>query len=115
MVSDGTEFAVGDVEKLFDETRRNTKAKYEEWAKYYKKTEARCSDPVVWKAGKRLTVNIDQVRLYHQGKHVVNEIGVGSSDSYGSRCQSNSFESVRPRSNELQYSRNNGSGERREE
>ncbi|GFV35544.1 uncharacterized protein TNCV_3205751 [Trichonephila clavipes] len=35
MVSDGTEFAVGDIEKLFDEARRNTKAKYEKWAKYY--------------------------------------------------------------------------------
>ncbi|GFX10140.1 uncharacterized protein TNCV_1865381 [Trichonephila clavipes] len=30
MVSDGTEFAVGDIERLFDEVRRNTKAKYEE-------------------------------------------------------------------------------------
>ncbi|GFU63932.1 uncharacterized protein TNCV_1939571 [Trichonephila clavipes] len=35
MVSDGTEFAVGDIERLFDETRRNTKAKHEKWAKYY--------------------------------------------------------------------------------
>ncbi|GFY21369.1 uncharacterized protein TNCV_3994131 [Trichonephila clavipes] len=35
MVSDGTEFSVGDIEKLFDETRRKTKAKHENWAKYY--------------------------------------------------------------------------------
>ncbi|GFT65141.1 uncharacterized protein TNCV_698351 [Trichonephila clavipes] len=35
MVSDGTEFAVGDIERLFDEARRNTKAKHENWAKYY--------------------------------------------------------------------------------
>ncbi|GFV95818.1 uncharacterized protein TNCV_1728681 [Trichonephila clavipes] len=35
MVSDGTEFAVGDIEKLFDEARRNTKANQENWAKYY--------------------------------------------------------------------------------
>ncbi|GFX06336.1 uncharacterized protein TNCV_505551 [Trichonephila clavipes] len=34
MVSDGTKFAVGDIEKLFDEVRRNTKAKNEKWAKY---------------------------------------------------------------------------------
>ncbi|GFX16480.1 hypothetical protein TNCV_22511 [Trichonephila clavipes] len=33
MVSDGTELAVGDIEKLFDVTRRNTKAKHEKWAK----------------------------------------------------------------------------------
>ncbi|GFW18868.1 hypothetical protein TNCV_5133211 [Trichonephila clavipes] len=32
---DGTEFAVGDIEKWFDEVRRNTKAKHEKWAKYY--------------------------------------------------------------------------------
>ncbi|GFW68258.1 uncharacterized protein TNCV_1881381 [Trichonephila clavipes] len=35
MVSDGTEFAVGDIERLFDEARRNTEAKHEKWAKYY--------------------------------------------------------------------------------
>ncbi|GFW02711.1 uncharacterized protein TNCV_5027931 [Trichonephila clavipes] len=34
MVSDGTEFAVGDIERLFDEARRNTKAKHEKWEKY---------------------------------------------------------------------------------
>ncbi|GFX01472.1 hypothetical protein TNCV_1864461 [Trichonephila clavipes] len=35
MVSDGTEFAVRDIERLFDEARRNTKAKHEKWEKYY--------------------------------------------------------------------------------
>ncbi|GFX76107.1 uncharacterized protein TNCV_1834821 [Trichonephila clavipes] len=35
MVSDRTEFAVGDIEKLFDEARQNIKAKHEKWAKYY--------------------------------------------------------------------------------
>ncbi|GFW13479.1 uncharacterized protein TNCV_1209451 [Trichonephila clavipes] len=35
MVSDGTEFAVGDIERLFDEARRNTKVKHEKWEKYY--------------------------------------------------------------------------------
>ncbi|GFV79139.1 integrase catalytic domain-containing protein [Trichonephila clavipes] len=35
MVSDGTEFALGDIERLFDEARRNTKAKHEKCAKYY--------------------------------------------------------------------------------
>ncbi|GFX58116.1 uncharacterized protein TNCV_4048741 [Trichonephila clavipes] len=35
MVSDRTEFAVGDIEKLLDEARRNTKANHEKWAKYY--------------------------------------------------------------------------------
>ncbi|GFX09075.1 retrovirus-related Pol polyprotein from transposon 17.6 [Trichonephila clavipes] len=35
MVSDGTEFAVGDIERLFEEARRNTKTKHEKWEKYY--------------------------------------------------------------------------------
>ncbi|GFX67871.1 retrovirus-related Pol polyprotein from transposon 297 [Trichonephila clavipes] len=35
MVSEGTEFAVGDIERLFDEARRNSKFKHEKWKKYY--------------------------------------------------------------------------------
>ncbi|GFU49645.1 retrovirus-related Pol polyprotein from transposon 17.6 [Trichonephila clavipes] len=35
MVSDGTEFAVGDIERLFEEARRNTKTKHKKWEKYY--------------------------------------------------------------------------------
>ncbi|GFW02593.1 uncharacterized protein TNCV_2456081 [Trichonephila clavipes] len=34
MVSDGIKFAVGDIEKWFDEARRNTKTKHEKWVKY---------------------------------------------------------------------------------
>ncbi|GFT19531.1 uncharacterized protein TNCV_2534181 [Trichonephila clavipes] len=32
---DETEFAVGDIERLFEESRRNTKTKHEKWEKYY--------------------------------------------------------------------------------
>ncbi|GFW67259.1 uncharacterized protein TNCV_2698691 [Trichonephila clavipes] len=35
MVPDGTEFAVGDIERLFEEARRNTETKHENWKKYY--------------------------------------------------------------------------------
>ncbi|GFV72722.1 uncharacterized protein TNCV_1951911 [Trichonephila clavipes] len=35
MVSDGTEFAVGYIDKLFEEARRNTKTKHEKREKYY--------------------------------------------------------------------------------
>ncbi|GFY11527.1 uncharacterized protein TNCV_3183651 [Trichonephila clavipes] len=35
MVTDGMEFAVGDIERLFEEARRNTKAIHEKWEKYY--------------------------------------------------------------------------------
>ncbi|GFY36460.1 retrovirus-related Pol polyprotein from transposon 17.6 [Trichonephila clavipes] len=33
MVPDGTEFVVGDIERLFEEARRNTKARHEKWEK----------------------------------------------------------------------------------
>ncbi|GFV55629.1 hypothetical protein TNCV_1821161 [Trichonephila clavipes] len=35
MVSDGTEFAGGNIEGLFDESRRSTKVKHEKWVKHY--------------------------------------------------------------------------------
>ncbi|GFX50910.1 retrovirus-related Pol polyprotein from transposon 17.6 [Trichonephila clavipes] len=35
MVSDGTEFAVGNIERLFEEARRNTEPKHGNWKKYY--------------------------------------------------------------------------------
>ncbi|GFW04658.1 retrovirus-related Pol polyprotein from transposon 297 [Trichonephila clavipes] len=35
MVSNGTEFAVGDIQRLFEEARRNTKSKHKKWGKYY--------------------------------------------------------------------------------
>ncbi|GFY23768.1 retrovirus-related Pol polyprotein from transposon 17.6 [Trichonephila clavipes] len=125
MASDGTEFAVRDIEKLFDEARKNTKAKHEKWAKYYNRRrqdirirvndwvllqthplssaakkvvakfkskfegpyrvlEVHNNNLVVWKVGKRLTVNIDQVRLYHQRKSGENVIRVRNPDSSGS-------------------------------
>ncbi|GFX01457.1 uncharacterized protein TNCV_1864311 [Trichonephila clavipes] len=86
MVSNGTEFAVGDIEKLFDEARGNTKAKHEKWAEYYDRL--RKSDKM--------------------------EIRTSSSDSNSSRYKSSNFEGMQPRSNESQYSRKNESGERRE-
>ncbi|GFV84904.1 hypothetical protein TNCV_4298861 [Trichonephila clavipes] len=49
MVSNGTEFVVGDIERLFDEARRSTKAKHEKWAKYYHRSRR-----------KKLTVNVYQ-------------------------------------------------------
>ncbi|GFU35740.1 uncharacterized protein TNCV_1204101 [Trichonephila clavipes] len=40
MVSDGMEFAVGDIERWFEGARRNTKAKHEKWEKYYIRPQA---------------------------------------------------------------------------
>ncbi|GFW47510.1 uncharacterized protein TNCV_2437291 [Trichonephila clavipes] len=122
MVSDGTEFAVGDIERLFEEARRNTKAKHEKWEIYYirrrrdvqikvndwvliathplssatkivvakfkpkfegpyRVLDVKNNNVVVWKAGKRLTVNVDQVRIYRHEKCDETEIGIGSSDN----------------------------------
>ncbi|GFT08642.1 uncharacterized protein TNCV_662131 [Trichonephila clavipes] len=125
MVLDGTEFA-GDIEKLFDDARRNTKAKYEKWEKYYNRRrhdvqikvndwvlikshplssatkkvvakfkpksegpyrvlEVKNNNIVMWSSGKRLTVNVDQVRIYRHRKCDEMEIRTGSSDRNSSR------------------------------
>ncbi|GFT44622.1 transposable element Tcb1 transposase [Trichonephila clavipes] len=119
MVSDGTEFAVGDIEKLF-EARQNTKTKHEKWEKYYNRRRrdvqikvndrvlvethplssatrkvvakfkpkfespyrvlgVKNNNVVIWKAGKRLTINVDKVRIYRHRKCDETEIGTGSS------------------------------------
>ncbi|GFX54062.1 uncharacterized protein TNCV_2336981 [Trichonephila clavipes] len=155
MVSDGTEFAVRDIERLFDEARRNTKAKHEKWEKYYNRRrrdvqikvndwalikthplssaakkvvvkfkpkfegpyrvlEVKNNNIVIWRSRKRLTVNVDQVRIYRHRKCDEMEIRTGSSDSNSSRHKSSSFESVQWRSNESQYGRKKGSGVKRE-
>ncbi|GFY12772.1 retrovirus-related Pol polyprotein from transposon 412 [Trichonephila clavipes] len=119
MVSDGTEFAVGDIERLFEETRRNTETKHENWKKYYNRRrrdvqikvndwflvathplssatrkvvakfkpkfegpyrvlDVKNNNVVIWKAGKRLTINVDQVRIYRHRKCDETEIGTGN-------------------------------------
>ncbi|GFW45825.1 uncharacterized protein TNCV_4495451 [Trichonephila clavipes] len=143
--------AVGDIEGLFDEARRNTRAKHEKWAKYYDRRrrdvqikvndwvlikthpvssarkevvakfkpkfegpyrvlEVKQNNLVIWRSGKRLTVNVDQVRIYHRRKSDEMEIRTGSSDSNSSRYKSSIFESVQRRSNESQHGRKKGSG-----
>ncbi|GFW01139.1 uncharacterized protein TNCV_1763771 [Trichonephila clavipes] len=121
MVSDGTEFAVGYIEKSFEEARRNTKTKQEKFEKYnrrrrdvqikvndwvmvatqpsssattkvvakfkpkfegpYRVLYVKNNNVVIWKAGKRLTINIDQVRIYRHRKCDETEIRTGSSDN----------------------------------
>ncbi|GFX30707.1 uncharacterized protein TNCV_4862311 [Trichonephila clavipes] len=109
MVSDGTRFAVGDIEKFFEKARRKSKAKHEKWEKYYNRRrrdvqikvndwvlvathplssatrkvvakfkrkfegpyrvlDVKNNNVVIWKAGKRLTINVDQVRIYRHRK-----------------------------------------------
>ncbi|GFY25655.1 uncharacterized protein TNCV_2487751 [Trichonephila clavipes] len=87
MVSDGTEFAVGDIERLFEEARRNTKAKHEKWEKYYNRH--------------RRDVQI-KVRIYSHRKCDETKIGTGSLDNGSLRDESSGFDRVQQRSNESQ-------------
>ncbi|GFU41161.1 retrovirus-related Pol polyprotein from transposon 297 [Trichonephila clavipes] len=107
MVTDGAEFMCGNIEKLFEEVRRNTKIHQEKWAKYYDKRRREVNvkvkdlvldqmppisssrkeivvnfilkfkgpyevlkeennNIVIWKLGKQITVNVDQVRFYQR-------------------------------------------------
>ncbi|GFU65358.1 retrovirus-related Pol polyprotein from transposon 412 [Trichonephila clavipes] len=141
MVSDGTEFAVGDIERLFEEARRNTETKHENWKKYYNRRrrdvqikvndwflvathplssatrkvvakfkpkfegpyrvlDVKNNNVVIWKAGKRLTINVDQVRMYCHRKCDETEIGIGSSDNGNLRDESSGFDRVQRRSND---------------
>ncbi|GFY22024.1 uncharacterized protein TNCV_3296681 [Trichonephila clavipes] len=120
MVSDGMEFAVGDIERLFEVARRNTETKHEDFKKYYNRRrrdvkikvndwvlvathplssttrkvvakfkpkfeglyrvlDVKNNNVVIWKAGKRLTINVDQVRIYRHRKCDETEIGTGNS------------------------------------
>ncbi|GFW83233.1 retrovirus-related Pol polyprotein from transposon 297 [Trichonephila clavipes] len=122
-------FLVGDIERLFEEARRNTKTKHEKWEKYYnrrrRKVQIKVNDwvlvathplnsatrkvvakfkpkfegpyrildvknnnVVIWKAGKMLTINVDQVRIYRHRKCDETEIGTGSSDNGNLRDES---------------------------
>ncbi|GFT29550.1 uncharacterized protein TNCV_3216211 [Trichonephila clavipes] len=87
MVSDGTEFAVGDIERLFEEARRNTKAKHEKWEKYYNRH--------------RRDVQI-KVKIYRHRKCDETEIGTGNSDNGSLHDESSGFDRVQRRSNKSQ-------------
>ncbi|GFY23009.1 retrovirus-related Pol polyprotein from transposon 17.6 [Trichonephila clavipes] len=150
MVSDGTELAVGYIEILFEEARRNTKAKHEKWKKYYNRRrrgvqikvndwvlvathplssatkkvvakfkpkfegpyrvlDVKNNNVVIYKVGKRLTINVDQVRIYRHMKCDEREIRTGSSDSKSLCDEASSFDRVQRRSSESQYGRKKGS------
>ncbi|GFT87542.1 retrovirus-related Pol polyprotein from transposon 297 [Trichonephila clavipes] len=80
----------------------------------YRVLEVKYNNIVIWRPGKRLTVNVDQVRIHRHRKCEEMEIRTGSWDSRSSRHKSSSFESVQRRSNESQYGRKKGSGVKRE-
>ncbi|GFW88385.1 uncharacterized protein TNCV_2287111 [Trichonephila clavipes] len=93
MVSDGTEFAVGDIERLFEEARRNTETKQEKWKKYYNRRRRDLCKL-------RLAINVDQVRIYRHRKCDDTEIGTGSTDNGSLHVESSGFDRVQRRSND---------------
>ncbi|GFU86063.1 retrovirus-related Pol polyprotein from transposon 17.6 [Trichonephila clavipes] len=95
MVSEGTEFALGDIGRLFEEARRNTKTKHEKWEKYYNR--------------RRRDVQI-KVRIYRHRKCDETEIGTGCSDNGSLRDESSGFDRVQRRSNESRDGKKKGSG-----
>ncbi|GFV30517.1 uncharacterized protein TNCV_2952081 [Trichonephila clavipes] len=120
MVSDGTEFAVGDIERWIEEARRNTETKQEKWKKNIiidvgvmcklRVLDVKNNNVVIWKAGKRLMINVDQVRIYRHRKCDETEIGTGNSDNGSLRDESSGFDKVQRRSNDSRDGKKKGSG-----
>ncbi|GFX20019.1 retrovirus-related Pol polyprotein from transposon 17.6 [Trichonephila clavipes] len=117
VVSHGMEFAVGDIERLFEEARRNTKTKHEKWEKYYNRrrrdVQIKVNDWVLI-ATHPLSSATRKVRIYRHRKCDETEIGTGSSDN-GSLCdESSGFDRVQRRSNESRDDKKKGSEVKRE-
>ncbi|GFW10404.1 uncharacterized protein TNCV_5097551 [Trichonephila clavipes] len=114
MVSDGTEFAVGDIERLFEEARRNTETKQEKWKKYYNRrrrdVQIKVNDWVLVathplssatrKVVAKFKPKFVQVRIYRHRKCDEKEIGTGNSDNGSLRDESSGFGRVQRRSND---------------
>ncbi|GFX27318.1 uncharacterized protein TNCV_3341301 [Trichonephila clavipes] len=77
----------------------------------YRVLDARNNNVVIWKAGKRLAINVDQVRIYRHRKCDEIEIGTGSSlsDNGSLGDESNDFDRVQQRSNESRDGKKKGS------
>ncbi|GFV12893.1 uncharacterized protein TNCV_2773911 [Trichonephila clavipes] len=80
----------------------------------YRVLEVKNNNVVIWKSGKRLTVNVDQVRIYPHRKCDEMEIRTGSLDSKRLCDESSSFDRVQRRSSESQYGRKKGSDVKRD-
>ncbi|GFX91022.1 uncharacterized protein TNCV_2283141 [Trichonephila clavipes] len=80
----------------------------------YRVLDIKNNNLVIWKAGKRLTINVDQVRIHRHRKCDEREIGTGSSDKSSLRDESSGFDRVQRRSNESQDGKKKGSEVKRE-
>ncbi|GFV82581.1 retrovirus-related Pol polyprotein from transposon 412 [Trichonephila clavipes] len=118
MVSDRTEFAVNDwvliaTHPLSSATRKVVAKLKPKFEGPYRVLDVKNNNTVVWKARIRLTVNVDQVRIYHR-KCDKTEIGTGSSDNGSLRDESSGFDKVQRRSNESQDGKKKGSDVKQE-
>ncbi|GFX24497.1 uncharacterized protein TNCV_993121 [Trichonephila clavipes] len=80
----------------------------------YRVLDVKNNNVVIWKAGKRLTINVGQVRIYRHRKCDKTEIGTGSSDNGSFRDESSGFDRVQRRSNESRDGKKKGSEVKRE-
>ncbi|GFX68000.1 uncharacterized protein TNCV_921011 [Trichonephila clavipes] len=76
----------------------------------YRVLDVKNNNVVIWKAGKRLTINVDQVRIYRHRKCDETEIGTCSSDNGSLRNESSGFDRVQRRSNDSRDGKKKGSG-----
>ncbi|GFT64590.1 uncharacterized protein TNCV_649661 [Trichonephila clavipes] len=81
LVTDSAEYVGGNIEKLFDEAMPNMQRQHKTWARYYNRKrravrmkvndfvlsvlEVQNNNLNIWKRGRRVTVNVDQVQIYH--------------------------------------------------
>ncbi|GFX69901.1 uncharacterized protein TNCV_4392541 [Trichonephila clavipes] len=117
MVSEGTEFAVGDIERLIEEARRNTETKHEKWKKYYNRrrrdVQIKVNDWVLVATHPLSSATRKVVAKFKpkfEGpKCDETEIGTGSLDNGNLRDESSGFDRVQRRSNDLRDGKKKGS------
>ncbi|GFU52520.1 retrovirus-related Pol polyprotein from transposon opus [Trichonephila clavipes] len=80
----------------------------------YRVLDVKNNNVVIWKAGKSLKINVDQVRIYRHGKSDKKEIRTGSTDSGSLHNESSGFDRIKRRSNESQDGKKKGSEVKRE-
>ncbi|GFS56864.1 retrovirus-related Pol polyprotein from transposon 17.6 [Trichonephila clavipes] len=117
MVSDGTEFAVNDwvLVPTHPSATRKVVAKFKpKFEGPYGVLDIKNNNVVIWKEGKRLTINVDQVRIYRHRKCDETEIGTSSSENGNLRDESSGFDRVQRRSNESRDGKKKGSEVKRE-
>ncbi|GFW70717.1 uncharacterized protein TNCV_2922721 [Trichonephila clavipes] len=126
-VTEGAEYEGRNIEKLFDEVRQNMRKQHKNWENIIigkggklasKVLEVRNNNLIIWKKGKRVTVNIDQVRVYRprqsdmisSDSHVETLYERQRSSNRSSRSQPGKFKGSRKTSSEESNGRKSNKG-----